>query len=114
MTTKTFKLYSVIAVPFPFTDSKDFKKRPALVISTEKEQRATNHVTLMMITSAKHSKWDNDYFISDLEAAGLQSSSYIRCKIFTLDLRLVIKQVGLLTMKDQQQIQALLKKHLKL
>lgn len=32
---KTYKPFSVIVVPFPFTDSHHVKKRPAIVLSSE-------------------------------------------------------------------------------
>ncbi len=114
MTIKTYKPYSIVVVPFPFTDTKQFKKRPALVISNETDQKHNIHITLMMITSAKHSKWHSDYLIADLNGTGLANSSYIRFKIFTLDLRLIIKQIGSLVPQDQAHMQNLLKKHFSL
>jgi hypothetical protein len=53
----TYKPYSTIVVPFPFTDSAQTKKRPAVVVSSEHHQNKTSHITLLMITTAKHSQW---------------------------------------------------------
>jgi len=94
---------SVVVVPFPFTDSANFKKRPAVVVSSITHQKSTHHVTLLMITSAKNSSWESDYLISALKEAGLTSRSIIRQKLFTIDARLIIKSIGKLSLKDEKE-----------
>jgi mRNA interferase MazF len=107
-----YKPYTIIVVPFPFTDSIATKKRPALVISSEHYQRETRHISLLMVTTAKHSQWDGDHQIIDLEAAGLSTPSIIRQKLFTIDRRLVQKQIGLLSKVDKKNVIQLLQQHL--
>lgn len=102
--------FSIVVVPFPFTDKAKNKRRPALVISTEKFQKETGHVSLLMITSAQHSEWFCDFLITDLEKTGLPIESIVRQKIFTIDLRLIEKSIGHLSKKDVNTIQSLLKK----
>ena len=114
MLIKTYKRYRMIVVPFPFTDSQESKRRPALVVSSEQHQQETGQVTLMMVTSAKHSRWESDHLIQDLNLAGLTAPSYIRLKIFTLDLRLVLKEAGYLGVIDQKQVQSMLRLHFEL
>jgi mRNA interferase MazF len=97
-----FKPYSVVIVPFPFTDKDYTKKRPALVISQEEYQIYTHHCILAMITSAKQSRWNNDILIGDIEATKLPGSSVIRAKLFTLDERLILSELGILSKKDQE------------
>lgn len=108
----TYKPFSIVVVPFPFTDKETAKKRPALVISNIEHQKETNHITLLMITSAKNSSWDSDYLISSLEKTGLTSSSIVRQKLFTIDSRLVIKSAGELSLKDKKEILKKLSRHL--
>ena len=100
----TYEQCSVIVTPFPFTDKKGSKRRPVLVISDRKQQAHTGHVSVLMITTAKHSHWYGDWEIQNLEIAGLSVPSVIRQKIFTIDLRLVVKQIGYLAPGDQWQI----------
>lgn len=100
----TYKPFSVVVVPFPFTDSVQVKKRPAIVLSRETHQKQTSHITLLMVTSAKHSEWYGDYEISDLVVAGLKSASIVRQKIFTIDHRLVLEKIGKLSKKDQMTV----------
>jgi len=99
-----FDKFSVIVVPFPFTDQQASKKRPALVLSGAAFNASVQHSVLAMITSAKNSNWLLDVAISDLPSAGLSSASIIRMKLFTLDNRLIIKQVGTLADADRQAV----------
>ena len=99
-----FKPYSIVVVPFPFTDKDYVKKRPALVISQEEYQVYTHHCILAMITSAKQSRWNNDIVIQDIEVTGLPGPSVIRPKLFTLDARLVLSERGVLSEKDQEAV----------
>ncbi len=99
-----FNSYSVVAVPFPFTDKNYTKKRPALVISREEYQEDNHHCILAMITSAKQSQWKTDVTIQDIERAGLPGLSVIRPKIFTLDERLVLRVLGKLSEKDKKAV----------
>lgn len=103
-----YKKYSVVAVPFPFTDKDYTKKRPALVISLENYQKYNHHCILAMITSAKQSQWKTDISIQDLETAGLPGLSIIRPKIFTLDERLILKVIGELSEKDRISVKNML------
>ena len=102
--------FDIVSIPFPFTDKAKNKKRPALVMSSEIFQKETGHVSLLMITSAKHSKWYGDYVLKHLEGTGLSQAVIIRQKIFTLDLRLIEKVIGKLAKKDSDMIQSILKK----
>lgn len=106
-----YDLCSVIVTPFPFTDIKAKKRRPALVISTREYQAKTGHAAMLMITSAKHNNWHGDWEIKNLAITGLPAPSIVRQKIFTLDLRLVIKQIGILGGEDQRHISKFFGQH---
>ena len=98
----TFERFSVVVVPFPFTDKTATKRRPALVLSCNAFNTSVEHSVLAMITSAKNSNWLFDVAITDLISAGLSAASIIRMKLFTLDNRLIIRQAGILAHVDQQ------------
>jgi mRNA interferase MazF len=94
--------FDVVVVPFPFTDRASTKRRPALVLSgADPFNRATGHVLLAMITSARHSHWPLDTPIADLDRAGLPSPSMVRMKLFTLDGRFILRTLGRLADEDQ-------------
>jgi mRNA interferase MazF len=100
--------YSVVVVPFPFTDQTATKKRPALVLSSSEFNISVSHSVLAMITSAKNSNWLYDVAISDLDSAGLSSASIVRMKLFTMDNRLIIRQAGILANIDRQAVEKVL------
>ncbi len=104
--------FSIVVVPFPFTDKLQTKRRPALVLSQTIHQKETHHVTLLMITSAKNSDWESDYQIVDLTPTGLTAPSIVRQKIFTIDTRLVIECLGHLSEEDTKEIKNRLNLHL--
>jgi mRNA interferase MazF len=107
----TCNRFDVVRVPFPFTDKKASKHRPALVLSVAATfNTPSGHAVLAMITSAANTPWPQDCPIEDLAAAGLPAASVVRCKLFTLDLRLVNGQLGRLSARDQQNIKKSLAK----
>ncbi len=108
---KTYDLYEVVKVPFPFTDSKTTKVRPALIISSAKHFNKIGLSVMTMITSLKHPQdlWSADLVIEDLESSGLPVPSIIRFKMFTLDHRLILGSLGKLSEKDQQDVKKKLK-----
>jgi mRNA interferase MazF len=65
-----------------------------------------------MITSAKHTSWQDDIIITNLESAGLASPSKIRLKIFSLDCSLIVGKLGHLVDVDMVSILKKLKKYM--
>lgn len=110
----TYNPFTVVVVPFPFTDSTKAKKRPAIVVSTKDYQAQTGHITLLMVTSTHHTKWFGDYSIKDLKSAGLPTKSIIRQKIFTIDMRFILKETGVLCHEDRQNLILNFKQHIHL
>lgn len=102
-----YSKYDIVKVPFPFTDKVSTKKRPALVISSEKYQNNFKHCVLCMITTAKHSEWIDDVVIQNIDTAGLSTPSKIRFKIFSLDEKLIFGKLGAL---DEQDVHTLIDK----
>ena len=108
----TYDPLSIVIVPFPFTDKLQTKRRPALVLSHKLHQQKTNHITLLMITSAINSDWDSDHEIQDLTPTGLTSASIVRQKIFTIDSRLILERLGNLSDHDEAAVKKCLAMHL--
>ena len=103
----TFKQFDVVIVPFPFTDTANQKRRPALVISDQLIFNAPmSRSVMVMITTANHSPWVLDLNILDLPSAGLTHPSIIRMKLFTLDDVLVVKRIGALSKADREAMQS--------
>lgn len=96
----TFKSFDIVIVPFPFVESKLTKIRPALVLSNEKFNK-NGSIILSMITSAKHVKKSGDIVITNLKSANLSFASIVRVKLFTVDLSVIHKKIGVLDKVDQ-------------
>lgn len=105
----SFDAGDVVVVPFPFTDRKAAKRRPALVLSGAGHFNA-GHTVLAMITSGGHAGWPLDVPIQDGPAAGLNAPSVVRMKLFTLDNRLILRKAGALAAKDAKAVAVSLKK----
>lgn len=111
----TFERFTVVRVPFPFTDSAASKNRPALVLSDAAAfNTPVGHSVMAMITSQSNAPWPLDCLVGDLEAAGLPAASKVRFKLFTLDHRLVRGELGRLSAADQQVVRAGLAKLLQI
>lgn len=97
--------YTVVRVPFPFTDRLASKHRPALVLSSRERFNAPiGHSVMAMITSAVNPPWPLDCELTDLTAAGLPAPSKVRFKLFTLDHRLVRGTLGRLASEDEARV----------
>lgn len=103
----SFERFTVVRVPFPFTDRNAAKNRPALVLSDAGSfNTPAGHSVMAMITSAENAPWPLDCPIADLQAAGLPAASVVRFKLFTLDHRLVRGELGRLASSDVQTVAA--------
>ena len=107
--TVTCKPYEVVVVPFPFTDRRASKRRPALALSSEAFSAQSGHTILAMITSASNPDWPMDVPI-DAAKAGLNTPSKVRMKLFTLDNRLVLRKLGALSESDRRALTAVIQK----
>lgn len=79
------------------------KRRPALVLSREEFNEASGSTLLAMITSAQNPPRPFDIQI-DAASRGLPAASKVRCKFFTLDNRLIIREVGSLARVDRKRV----------
>lgn len=94
----------IVIVPFPFVDSPQTKRRPALVLSRKSFNDAHRHTLLAMITTGSGVSWKSDIPIAAIEPTGLPAPSLIRMKLFTLDNRFIITRLGHLSVKDGKRV----------
>lgn len=107
----TYKQFDIVLVPFPFTDTNQTKRRPALIISDAREFNIPMDRSVMaMITTAGRSPWALDVSITDLSTAGLNAPSIVRMKLFTLDHYVVARKIGALSIVDRESVIDALKK----
>jgi mRNA interferase MazF len=102
--------FTVVRVPFPFSDRLAQRRRPAVVLSPAAFQQSSGHLLLAMITTARQSSWPLDWPIEDLQATGLNQPCLIRLKLFSLDERLILGRQGELAHVDRLGLQANLRR----
>lgn len=100
----TSEPWSVVVVPFPFSDRRQSKRRPAVVLSPLVFQEEHRAAVLGMVTDARNPAWPSDVAIEDLASAGLRLPSVFRCKLFTLDQSLILGRVGALAPRDRRAV----------
>ena len=97
--------FDVVVVPFPFTDSAQTKRRPALALSQNSNLgNKIGHSVLAMITSKKNAPWPLDCAIMSKKQSGLTAPSVVRMKLFTLDNRFILRKIGHLSDSDQKKV----------
>ncbi|MGA2544044.1 MAG: type II toxin-antitoxin system PemK/MazF family toxin [Verrucomicrobiota bacterium] len=93
-----FKRGDIILVHFPFTDLSSTKQRPALVVSSDALNVASEDVLVAAISSQVPAKLASEEFMipsGDLAACGLPKPSIVRlAKLAALHRQLVIKRIG--------------------
>jgi mRNA interferase MazF len=99
----TCDAWDVVVVPFPFTEARGTKRRPALAIS-QRTFNQNGHTVFAMITTRAHHPWPGDSELQDRAAAGLKLPCIVRLKAFTLDNRLIIKRIGHLSSPDRRRV----------
>jgi mRNA-degrading endonuclease toxin of MazEF toxin-antitoxin module len=99
----------IAIVPFPFTDMAVAKPRPALVLSAHGSNEASGNTIFAMITTAARSRWPQDVLLADAAACGLNVTSIVRVKLFTLDNRLISRKIGALSARDRASVRRMLR-----
>ncbi|VAW55949.1 hypothetical protein MNBD_GAMMA07-2221 [hydrothermal vent metagenome] len=96
-----FNTGDIILVPFPFTNHKTNKKRPAVVISSLLYNTERPDLIIMAITSQfKPTPVIGEAIIHDWQDAGLLKPSVIKPVITTIEKNLVLKLMGKLLKDD--------------
>jgi len=92
-----YKRGEIVLIPVPFSDLSSVKRRPVLVISNTSHNFSNSDIIVVAITSNLQ---QNGIVIEtkDLLTGELPKMSVIRCdKIYTLEQRIVIKQLGMVS-----------------
>ena len=101
---------TIVLIPFPFTDLKGSKIRPAVILS-----RSELDVTICFITSELRWKAEYDISVSPSASNGLKVLSLIRVgKIATIDSGLLLGELGELSDTEIAELDEGLKKLLQL
>lgn len=100
-----YKPGEILLLKFPFTDTQDIKRRPALVLIDVGD----NDVVVARITT-QNTRARFDVEIKKWQEAGLKAASVIRLdKLVTLEKKLIDRKLGRLSVEDWKIVQIKLK-----
>jgi mRNA interferase MazF len=98
----SYEFGDVVLVPFPFSNQAASKKRPAVIVSSGPYNPTKPDVVIMAITSQlRPSPALGEVWISQWQPAGLMKPSSVKPVFATLEQRLIIRQLGMLSTSDQ-------------
>jgi mRNA interferase MazF len=98
--TTIYRAGDVVLTPFPYADQSGEKKRPAVLLSSDRVSLDTGlHIACMITSHAPRGPWDVE--VLAWQEAGLLFPSVVRCpEVFGLDQSLILRQLGRLAMSD--------------
>lgn len=100
--TTSYSFGDIVLIPFPFTDLTGIKRRPAVVVSTERYNAARPDLITMAVTSqALPAGSVGEVQVKDWKGAGLIKPSVVKPVLTTIEQALVIRRLGRLKENDQ-------------
>jgi mRNA interferase MazF len=105
---------NVVLVDYPFSSGSGFKRRPALVVQNDRDNARLATTIVAMITSQTARVSEATQHLIDIstpegQRSGLRQNSAVFCtNLFTIEKRLVLQRIGLLSGNDMSQIDACL------
>lgn len=97
----SYKFGDVLLVPFPFTDQRTSKKRPAVVVSSTTYHADHINLILMSISSQLSNRpRAGEVIVTDWRKAGLIGPSVVKAVMTSLERKLVIRRLGALSDVD--------------
>ena len=108
-TTTSYEFGDVVLVPFPFTDPSTVKRRPAVVVSSERYDRERHDVIILAVTSqVRAAPVVGEAAILKWKEAGLLKPSVLKPLLATIEKRLVMRRLGRLDGADRRALRSAL------
>ncbi len=99
------KCGDVVLVRFVFSDESDVKRRPALVVSTERYHKGRQEIIVAAITSKTVRLLMGDHKLRSWKEAGLLHPSTVTGIIRTVKKEMISSRLGAATSADLQKVQ---------
>jgi mRNA interferase MazF len=107
--TTSFEFGDVVLVPFPFTDQSTAKKRPAVVVSSDRYHRERQDLIILAVTSqVRNEPRVGEAAICEWEEAGLLKPSVLKPLLASIEQGLVIRKLGRLVESDRRALRGVL------
>lgn len=108
----TYRRWDVVAVSFPFLEGTDAKRRPALIVSTDRLEKEHGLYWIAMITTAKSGSRRDDIVVTNRERAGLPEDCVIRvARLATVSDAQIVRRLGEIVTKDRNAVLSLLRRY---
>ncbi|MBI4967875.1 MAG: type II toxin-antitoxin system PemK/MazF family toxin [Rhodospirillales bacterium] len=108
-----YKRRDVVAIPYPFVEGLEAKRRPGLIVSTEALHARHGIYFVVMITTAKAGLRPDDLPIGNPKKAGLPEGCVIRvARLATLGSGQISHRLGEITMAERNGVIAQLRQFL--
>ena len=109
----TYKRWDIVAIDFPFVEGTEAKRRPGLIVSSERLLADYGVYWIAMITTAAAGPLPTDVVVTNPERAGLKHACFIRVgRITTINDALIGRKLGEIAAKDRTAVAALLRRYL--
>ncbi|MFZ5630541.1 MAG: type II toxin-antitoxin system PemK/MazF family toxin [Spirochaetota bacterium] len=105
-TYEAFDKGDIVLVPFPISNLKTLKRRPALVISPKVFNKGGDSTLLFMTSNVKTPPREGDVLIKNFKTAGLPKPTLVRMKFVTIANALILKKIGHLPPADMKRVKA--------
>lgn len=92
----------IVLVKYPFTNLSNYKIRPAVIIS----KSIYNDVFIVPLTSKTAFLSEGEFILNDWKKAGLNIPSAVKRGIYTIDSKLIIKEIGHITKEDFEKLKS--------
>jgi len=102
----TYKQGDVVLAPFPFTDQRGSKQRPAVVLSGVSYNRSHPDIILAPITSQITNTAD-EVILADWEPARLLKPSAVKPIVSSFEISLIRRKLGELSGADLKRVRAM-------
>ena len=106
--TTTYRKWDVVLVPFPFTDLKTQKKRPAIILCPEEYNSGPDIVIMFITSNLSAFGRPGDYILTEWKNSGLPKPSMVRMKFTTIKKTMVLKSIGTISKVDQEPVNKML------
>jgi len=107
--TTSFEFGDVVLVPFPFTNQRTTKKRPAVVVSSPAYYAARPDLIVVAITSqSRPTEPAGEAAVRHWRPAGLLKASVFKPLVATIEQSLVLRVLGRLDPADRATLRTIL------
>lgn len=109
----TYDRWDVVAIDFPFLEGTEARRRPALVVSSDRLRHEHGLYWVVMITTAKAGRRADDVPVTNLDRAGLPQECVIRIsRIVAVGERGIARRLGDISPKDRGAVGTVLRRYL--